>query len=64
VGAYQKREEKVDKEEAGLKFLEEGCSFQPRCSHAKERCRLEEPLLLHAGEDHLVACHFFSPERN
>jgi oligopeptide/dipeptide ABC transporter ATP-binding protein len=37
---------------------EEGCLFQPRCSHSKEKCRIEEPLLLDEGEDHFVACHF------
>jgi oligopeptide transport system ATP-binding protein len=34
------------------------CLFQPRCSHSHERCRIEEPLLLDEGKDHLVACHF------
>jgi oligopeptide/dipeptide ABC transporter ATP-binding protein len=38
--------------------LGQGCSFQPRCPHARERCRIEEPLLLNVGEDHRVACHF------
>lgn len=37
-----------------------GCLFQPRCPHAKERCRTEGPLLLDHGEDHFVACHFVS----
>ena len=62
VEAYQERKRGVDKEEPRLTPLEQGCSFQPRCPHAKERCQIEEPLLLSAGEDHLVACHFFLPE--
>lgn len=40
--------------------LEKGCLFQPRCPHSKERCQMEEPLLMDQGEDHLVACHFVS----
>ena len=38
----------------------QGCLFQPRCPHSRERCQTEEPLLLNEGEDHLVACHFVS----
>lgn len=34
-----------------------GCRFHPRCSHAIDRCRKEEPLLRKIGKDHLVACH-------
>jgi len=37
---------------------EEGCLFQPRCPHSKERCQTEEPFLLDHGEEHFVACHF------
>jgi oligopeptide transport system ATP-binding protein len=36
----------------------QGCSFQPRCPHSEERCRVEEPQLLDAGGGHWVACHF------
>lgn len=38
-----------------------GCSFHPRCSQCKERCRTEVPLLRKFGKDgknHFVACHF------
>jgi oligopeptide/dipeptide ABC transporter ATP-binding protein len=38
----------------------QGCLFQPKCSHSRERCQAEEPLLLNEGEDHFVACHFVS----
>ena len=33
-----------------------GCVFHPRCPHAQERCRLEEPGELCLGEGR-VACH-------
>ncbi len=40
-----------------------GCHFNPRCQLRAElgmpaRCAEEEPALLDAGRDHLVACHF------
>ena len=34
-----------------------GCRFHPRCPHANDRCREEEPLLRDAGSGHMVACH-------
>jgi peptide/nickel transport system ATP-binding protein len=33
-----------------------GCAFHPRCPLARERCRVEKPLHVAAG-DILVACH-------
>jgi len=36
-----------------------GCHFHTRCAHAKERCKIEEPLLRPIGEaGETVACHF------
>ncbi|MGQ9459793.1 MAG: ABC transporter ATP-binding protein [Candidatus Bathyarchaeaceae archaeon] len=34
-----------------------GCRFHPRCPHAKEICRREEPRLIKVGGTHHVACH-------
>jgi oligopeptide transport system ATP-binding protein len=35
-----------------------GCRFHPRCRHATDICRTEDPPLLpHAAPDHLAACH-------
>jgi len=34
-----------------------GCRFHTRCPYVFDRCRTEEPLLQHAGEQHAVACH-------
>ncbi len=56
----KKREETLLEEEHRLLTSDRGCLFQPRCPHPRERCQIEEPLLLDEGEDHLVACHFVS----
>jgi peptide/nickel transport system ATP-binding protein len=35
-----------------------GCRFNPRCAHAREICRLEEPKLMQADAiERVVACH-------
>ena len=39
-----------------------GCAFHPRCPHAEEICRKEEPKLVTGGRGHAVACHVFPPE--
>jgi oligopeptide/dipeptide ABC transporter ATP-binding protein len=36
--------------------LPAGCSFHPRCSHAKEPCTRQRQVLEPAGNEHLVAC--------
>jgi oligopeptide/dipeptide ABC transporter ATP-binding protein len=64
LDAFKRRREGPAKEEDRLKALEQGCSFQPRCPHARERCRIEAPLLLDVGGNHLVACHFFVDRKN
>lgn len=33
------------------------CPFAPRCAHAVQRCRDEQPLLERIGPEHAVACH-------
>jgi len=33
-----------------------GCAFNPRCSYAFDRCRIERPPLAAASPQHLVAC--------
>jgi oligopeptide/dipeptide ABC transporter ATP-binding protein len=48
------------KEEFHPLGLKRGCLFQPRCPHSRERCQIEEPLLLDQGDGHFVACHFIS----
>lgn len=34
-----------------------GCRFAPRCAHATEKCRKDEPPLQETEDRHLVACH-------
>ncbi|MGA0959336.1 MAG: oligopeptide/dipeptide ABC transporter ATP-binding protein, partial [Ilumatobacteraceae bacterium] len=34
------------------------CRFNPRCPHAQDRCRTEEPELREVAPGHFVACHF------
>ena len=33
-----------------------GCRFHPRCPHAWDKCRAEEPPLLDAGPGHQARC--------
>jgi peptide/nickel transport system ATP-binding protein len=35
-----------------------GCYFHPRCQYAKERCKVEAPLLRETKPGHWSACHF------
>ena len=40
-----------------------GCYFHPRCRYAKEKCRVDNPVLLHVNGkngsgEHVAACHF------
>lgn len=37
-----------------------GCSFHPRCPHATEQCRIEEPTLQNISETHRSACWLFA----
>jgi oligopeptide/dipeptide ABC transporter ATP-binding protein len=39
-----------------LADLPGGCAFHPRCPHAWDRCRAEEPVDVSAGTDHLARC--------
>jgi oligopeptide transport system ATP-binding protein len=55
-----KGEEVLLKEEHHPVLLEGGCVFRSRCPHPRERCQIEEPLLLDEGDYHFVACHFIS----
>jgi peptide/nickel transport system ATP-binding protein len=36
-----------------------GCRFHPRCPLAQDICHTDVPAVSTAGEDHIVACHFW-----
>ncbi|WP_379140637.1 ABC transporter ATP-binding protein [Paenibacillus sp. sgz500992] len=36
-----------------------GCAFHPRCPHAMDRCRTEEPVLRELESGHQVSCHLY-----
>lgn len=37
----------------------DGCFFNPRCPHASDRCRADQPVLEPFGAERSVACHFW-----
>jgi len=39
-----------------------GCRFHPRCPHATERCRSEEPRLVELADGQRAACHLVEPD--
>jgi len=41
-----------------LASLPSGCTFNPRCAFARDRCRVERPALREIEQGHLAACHF------
>jgi peptide/nickel transport system ATP-binding protein len=41
-----------------LSAIPPGCSFNPRCAFAFDRCRVDRPEPLKHGS-HAVACHLF-----
>lgn len=41
-----------------MAILSTGCSFQPRCPVAKERCVIDRPELREVEPGHFVACHY------
>ncbi len=38
--------------------LPPGCSFEPRCDYAKDRCRMEKPAFRDIVDGHMARCHF------
>ena len=35
-----------------------GCVFHPRCQYVQDICRVEEPVFVGVGPEHLAKCHF------
>jgi oligopeptide transport system ATP-binding protein len=42
-----------------LTQLPSGCAFHPRCSFAKDRCRVDTPPLYEVGGGRQSACHYY-----
>ena len=42
-----------------LLSLPAGCKFHPRCPHAFDRCRTEDPAFRQVGPAHEAACHLY-----
>jgi peptide/nickel transport system ATP-binding protein/oligopeptide transport system ATP-binding protein len=40
-----------------------GCRFHPRCKHALDFCRTDEPQLISIAENHRVRCFMHDPDR-
>jgi oligopeptide/dipeptide ABC transporter ATP-binding protein len=40
-----------------------GCRFHPRCKHAKDFCRTDEPQLMSISENHRVRCFMHDPDK-
>ncbi len=38
--------------------LPPGCTFEPRCDYAQDRCRQEKPKFREVIDGHMVRCHF------
>ncbi|AGB41664.1 oligopeptide/dipeptide ABC transporter, ATP-binding protein [Halobacteroides halobius DSM 5150] len=37
----------------------QGCNLAPRCSYARDKCKIEEPMLKQVGDSkHYVSCHY------
>lgn len=61
VDVYLKRVPKpVPGEPPSLLNPPPGCRFHPRCPHASERCRLEEPPMVEVRSRHLVSCWLYA----
>ncbi|MFA5844294.1 MAG: ABC transporter ATP-binding protein [Coriobacteriia bacterium] len=48
----------IDGQPPSLIDVPSGCAFHPRCPHARDRCRVETPVLREVASGHHSACHF------
>jgi oligopeptide/dipeptide ABC transporter ATP-binding protein len=56
LGAKLDRLAAIDGQPPDLARLPGGCAFAPRCPHAMERCRLEQPPDIEIGSGHSTRC--------
>ena len=61
VGRRLDRLQQIDGSMPRLSAIPRGCPYNPRCPHVFDRCRVERPELMPAGDSH-AACWLFAPE--
>ncbi|RBI59969.1 ABC transporter ATP-binding protein [Halomicrococcus sp. NG-SE-24] len=52
----------IDGQVPDLADTPDGCNFAPRCPHATEACREEDPRLREVASDHYSACLYEDPQ--
>ncbi|MEM7264192.1 MAG: ABC transporter ATP-binding protein, partial [Planctomycetota bacterium] len=57
VGGHQEKLDVIEGSVPNPLDFPEGCKFWPRCPHATDRCRSEEPEFREIREGHRAACH-------
>ena len=62
VASEGKRLQSISGAPPDLLSLPVGCKFHPRCPHAFDRCRTEDPAFRQVGPGHEVACHLYNGE--
>jgi peptide/nickel transport system ATP-binding protein len=63
LGGEDKRLVQIPGSMPRLSAIPPGCSFNPRCAFAFDRCRVDRPEPLRHGS-HAVACHLFDTAPN
>jgi peptide/nickel transport system ATP-binding protein len=61
VGRRLDRLQQIDGSMPRLSAIPRGCPYNPRCPHVFDRCGVERPELMPAGDSH-AACWLFAPE--
>jgi oligopeptide transport system ATP-binding protein len=63
IGPKKRRLFQIDGQPPYLLDLPRGCSFQPRCAHALDICKMEYPPEIPIGEGDYVKCWLHTKER-
>jgi peptide/nickel transport system ATP-binding protein len=59
IGRRLKRLETIPGSVPDLIYPPSGCRFHPRCPYAFYKCKVEKPQLVHARQEHSIACHLY-----
>ena len=57
VGHRVEQLAQIDSSMPSLSEIPPGCAFNPRCSHASDRCRSQRPELIFIADEVMVAHH-------